>query len=109
MLKENVNTIEKTTARKPLTGQTSWLVASTMATWLTLLVSLEAKHGWSGPSLDERPDGADIGVRGSVGGAHPSGLRNIPNAPGQRQDCPTKEHRLSDETLTRGPDTLWSL
>ena len=53
----------------------------TMATCLALLVSLEAR---SGPSLDGGRVGAGGGVGGPVGGAHPSGLCKIPNAPGRR-------------------------
>ena len=60
-----------------------------MATYLALLVSLEAKRGWSGPSLDGRQVGAGRGVGGPEGGAHPSGLCKIPNAPGRRWGlCP---------------------
>ncbi len=36
------------------------------------------------------------------GGAHPAVCLGPNNAP-------VKKHRLSDETLNRGPDTLWSL
>ena len=65
----------------PVNEIASPYLASTMAACLALLVSLDAKQGWSCPSLNGRPDGAGSGVGGPVRGAHPSGLHNIPNAP----------------------------
>ena len=53
-----------------------------------LLVSLEAKQGWPGPSLDLRPDGAGRGVGGPVGASHlPSDLLYL--------QCPRTEMGLN--------------
>ena len=71
---------------------------------------LPASHCWflwklsragSGQSLDRRPDGAGRGVGEPVGGSHPPGLCNIPNAPGQRRGAPSFGWDVKTEVLTR--------
>ncbi len=68
----------------------------------------------SGQYLDGRPPGKtrfmleEVLVR-PAGGAHPVVCVG-PNAPVKwRGHYTVNKHRLSDETLNRGPDSLWSL
>ncbi len=44
-----------------------------------------------------------------VGGAHPAVCVGPNVHDSDRDTILSKMHRLSDETLNRGPDTLWSL
>ncbi len=74
----------------------------------------EVKQGWAGQYLDGRPPGKtrllleEMLVR-PAGGAHPAVCVG-PNAPVLWPGHYTfKKHRLSDETLNQGPDSLWSL
>ncbi len=74
----------------------------------------EAKQGWAGQYLDGRPPGKtrllleEVLVR-PAGGAHPAVCVG-PNAPVLWPGHYTvNKHRLSDETLNQGPDSLWSL
>ncbi len=75
---------------------------------------IEAKQDWAGQYLDGRPPGKtrllleEVLVR-PAGDAHPV-VYVGPNAPVYWWGHYTvKKHRLSDQTLNRGPDSLWSL
>ncbi len=74
----------------------------------------EFKQGWAGQYLDGRPPGKTRLLLEEVlvmpaGGTHPVVCVG-PNTPVLWPGHYTvKKHRLSDETLNQGPDSLWSL
>ncbi len=74
----------------------------------------EAKQGWAGQYLDGRPPGKtrllleEVLVR-PAGGAHPVVCVGLTPQYSDGGQYSVKKHRLSDEMLKQGPDSLWSL
>ncbi len=73
----------------------------------------EAKQGWAGQYLDERPPGNTItagrGVSETSRGCSPCVLCGSWHPSVVTGTLYCKNHHPSDETLNRGPDSLWSL
>ncbi len=76
------------------------------------LLPTEAMQGWAGQYLDGRPPEKtrllleEVLLR-PAGGVHPAVCVGPQCSNGDT--ILSKMHRLSDETLNRGPDSLWSL